>query len=82
MPDKQRVNPIILLILLFSVASEVFTNDRFRYRIPSDGILLDNVDCVGEEMSLVECDGPAFRNHDCGTGEAAGVRCSGLFNNL
>ena len=39
-------------------------------------ILLDNVDCTGEEDSIYECSHNAWGNHNCDHSEDAGVVCS------
>ena len=38
-------------------------------------ILLDNVQCVGVENSLSECQHRGIGTHDCNPFEDAGVRC-------
>ena len=39
-------------------------------------ILLDNVECQGNEETLLDCPAAAVGDHDCGDTEAVGVRCS------
>lgn len=39
-------------------------------------IWLDDVNCIGNESSLVHCRRPAFGENNCGHGEDAGVICS------
>ncbi|CAL9707838.1 unnamed protein product [Knipowitschia caucasica] len=41
-----------------------------------DDIWLDDVNCLGNESSIVQCEHPDFSNHNCGHGEDAGVICS------
>ena len=38
-------------------------------------ILLDNVDCVGNESSLSECPHAGIEKHNCHHHEDVGVRC-------
>ena len=38
-------------------------------------ILLDNVQCVGTEASLISCQSNGIGNHNCAHSEDAGVRC-------
>ena len=39
-------------------------------------IHLDNVQCVGNESSLTDCQANAVGSHNCGHYEDAGVRCN------
>lgn len=45
----------------------------------SQFIWLDNVECVGNESSLLGCRGNALGEHDCSGSEAAGVFCPSEF---
>ena len=40
------------------------------------GILLDNVFCIGTELSLNDCGYNGWGSHDCDHSNDAGVRCS------
>ena len=41
----------------------------------ADPILLDDVECTGDEETLAECSQNGVGQHDCGHSEDAGVRC-------
>ena len=46
---------------------------------PGNGsILLDDLNCVGTEANLFQCDINDRRMHDCDHSEDAGVRCGGM----
>jgi hypothetical protein len=38
-------------------------------------ILLDNIDCAGNEMRLIDCSHNGLGVHDCTHADDAGVRC-------
>ena len=42
-------------------------------------ILLDEVDCIGNESSLSECHRAGIKNHDCLHHEDVGVRCGEVY---
>lgn len=55
------------------VASQPLTG----LNISAEDIFLDNVQCEGNEESLLDC---AFsRNHNCDLSSGAGVRCQGVY---
>ncbi len=41
----------------------------------SGPIHLDDVACIGEEVTLAECSSSAWGQHNCNHGEDAGVKC-------
>lgn len=43
----------------------------------SGAIVLDNVQCVGDERSILNCTHNGIENSDCTHSEDAGVRCQG-----
>jgi len=45
----------------------------------SDPIWLDNVNCDGFELKLIECEQNSIGSHDCSHSEDAGVNCEGDF---
>ena len=42
-------------------------------------VILDEVQCRGDETSLIECQHPETGRHNCGSSEAAGVVCRGNY---
>ena len=42
-----------------------------------DDIWLDEVQCTGSELRLIDCPANAIGIHNCGHSEDAGVRCAG-----
>ena len=61
----------ILLLLAGAVA---FSNAQFGQG--TGNIVLDNVNCVGTETTLLSCSHNGINNHNCAHSEDAGVRCS------
>ena len=45
----------------------------------SGTILLDDLDCTGDEFTLLHCSHRPVGQHDCSHGDDVGVRCTGLF---
>ena len=43
---------------------------------------LDDVNCAGDEMNLVECSHNGIGVHDCATGKHARVRCDGNLSDV
>ena len=41
----------------------------------SGNILIDNIDCSGNEQTLLHCTSAPIGEHNCGSEEDAGVRC-------
>ena len=46
-----------------------------RYGPGTGPILLDNVDCVGNETSIADCDHNGWNSHNCGHHEDVSVLC-------
>ena len=54
---------------------------RAAFGAGSGPVLLDDVECTGNEASLLEC-AHSVGSHYCYHGEDAGVICPGKFNHL
>lgn len=48
---------------------------RSKFGSGNKNFLLDEVDCHGNETSLLSCDSNSFKEHDCEYYEVAGVYC-------
>lgn len=48
----------------------------------SGDIILDNIQCSGNEMHLGQCPSSGWSDHNCGHHEDAGVICSGTGSSL
>ena len=59
-----------------NVSSEAF------YGQGSGTIWLDNVNCIGTEVSITDCLHNGWGNENCDHGEDAGVKCSDLNGNF
>ena len=62
------------LILLIYIGAIPTTNAYFGEG--SGSILLDNVQCTGNEASIFSCTHNAIGSNDCSHGEDAGVVCT------
>ena len=56
--------------------SAVITRDNAFYGQGSGQIWLDNLNCVGTELTIENCTHNGWGNHNCGHGKDAGVKCS------
>ncbi|XP_076032517.1 neurotrypsin-like, partial [Oratosquilla oratoria] len=56
-------------------AKEVFTGGRFGTGEESSSFLMDDVNCLGHEVSLDHCNFAGWNEHDCSNKETAGVSC-------
>ncbi|XP_054611380.1 scavenger receptor cysteine-rich domain-containing group B protein [Dunckerocampus dactyliophorus] len=55
------------------------TNSYYGYG--TGHILLDNINCQGNELQLTKCASLGWGNHNCGHHEDAGITCSGTGTN-
>lgn len=63
-----------------AIGSMAFSNALFGSG--TGPIILDDVDCVGHETSLLECSGRLPGEHNCRHTEDASVRCSCMYITL
>ena len=47
--------------------------------ISSQAVFLDNVQCVGSESYILDCERQVTGEHNCNQNDGAGVRCGGKF---
>lgn len=62
--------------VMLDVAATAF--GRARFGRGAGPIVLDDLRCLGNETSLMDC--PASLRHNCNHGEDAGVRCANVVN--
>ena len=65
---------VVCRSLGFPAAEEAVTDLTFGEG--SDPIVLDDVDCDGDESDIFDCDNRGLGNHNCAHYEDAGVRCA------
>ena len=63
--------------LIYVLDAEALEPTDFVYNKVSGNILLDEVNCTGEESQLLECGHNGIGDHDCSHYQDAGVRCTG-----
>ena len=63
-------------IMYFPIDPIAVYEAQFGVNGTSD-IFLDEVQCRGDETSLIECQHEGFGTHDCSPSSAAGVVCTG-----
>ncbi len=64
------------LLFLGSIDSQPLSG----LNISDQRIYLDNVQCAGNEGSLLDCRSNSIGEHNCGQSDGAGVRCEGNFS--
>ena len=64
-----------LLILIYLIDSQALLGRD----ISALSVFLDNVQCVGNEKSLLECSRSTLGNHNCPSNGGAAVRCEGMY---
>ena len=47
--------------------------------IDSQAVFLDDVQCIGNESSILDCERQVTGEHNCNQNDGAGVRCGGKF---
>lgn len=60
---------------MFTPGAEAFSSAHYGAGASSQPILLDDVNCNGDETRLVDCDHRGLNTHNCGHSEDASVRC-------
>ena len=60
---------------MFSIGA-IATNAIFLYGIGVGPIFLDDVQCTGAEVQLLECPSNGLGRHDCGHSEDVAVICN------
>ena len=54
-------------------ATRAVKESKLGHGSPSGQFLLDDLRCSGTEVSVFDCPHGGLNNHDCGSGEWAGV---------
>ncbi|XP_038061748.1 uncharacterized protein LOC119732362 [Patiria miniata] len=71
--DLNDANVVCRMLYGYPSASNAWSSAHFGQG--SGRIMLDDVNCQGNESSLAECQHRGWLSHDCGHGEDAGVTC-------
>jgi hypothetical protein len=59
----------------FKIFQALSAPGRSKFGSGNKNFLLDEVDCHGNETSLLSCDSNSLKEHDCQDFEVAGVYC-------
>lgn len=63
---------------MFLICSFIEAYSNARYGVGSGRILLDDLECYGNERSVVDCRSGGWYQENCDHGEDAGVSCHGM----
>ncbi|XP_033181986.1 scavenger receptor cysteine-rich type 1 protein M130-like [Anabas testudineus] len=74
--DNWDLNDAMVVCRELNCGAELNATQSAQFGEGTGQIWLDDVDCSGNERSLIECQHRGFGTHDCGHSEDAGVICS------
>uniref|UniRef100_A0A3Q1IDY1 SRCR domain-containing protein n=1 Tax=Anabas testudineus TaxID=64144 RepID=A0A3Q1IDY1_ANATE len=75
--DSWDLNDTMVVCRELNCGTALSATQSAQFGSGTGQIWLDDVDCSGNERSLIECQHRGFGKHDCGHNEDAGVICSG-----
>ncbi|RUS72444.1 hypothetical protein EGW08_019790 [Elysia chlorotica] len=66
---------VICRMLGYRGAETFYVGNHFEYPTNKAEFLLDDVQCLGNETSIGDCEAAPFKTHNCRAFEIAGVKC-------
>ena len=73
--DKPNADVVCRMLGHPSAETVYIQSKPFGHGTGSGSFALDDVECVGTETSVFDCQHEPEWNHNCGSGEWAGVKC-------
>ena len=73
--DDWDINDALVVCRQLGFRYALVAYRRAHYGQGTGAILLDDIDCLGNESALLSCSHGGVGNHNCAHSEDAGVRC-------